>query len=38
MLQEALSDSRVVFVNGDRQTGKSTLAQALAGGPTPLDT
>lgn len=32
---EALSDSPVVFLNGARQTGKSTLAQKLALGPHP---
>ncbi|MFA5140397.1 MAG: ATP-binding protein [Elusimicrobiota bacterium] len=34
-LLEALSDSPVVFLNGARQTGKSTLAQQLAAGPHP---
>jgi len=29
-LQDALSDSPVVFLNGARQTGKSTLVQELA--------
>ncbi len=32
---EALSDSPVVFLNGARQTGKSTLTQGLAAGPHP---
>ena len=31
----ALARSPVVFLNGARQTGKSTLAKALAGGPHP---
>ncbi len=30
-LQEALADSRVVLVNGPRQTGKTTLVRSLAG-------
>lgn len=34
-LLEALSDSPVVFLNGARQTGKSTLTQTLAAGPHP---
>ncbi len=34
-LIEALSDSPVVFLNGARQTGKSTLAMGLASGPHP---
>lgn len=32
---DALSDSPVVFLNGARQTGKSTLVQQLAAGPHP---
>ena len=34
-LLEALSDSPVVFLNGARQTGKSTLAKHLAEGAHP---
>lgn len=34
-LLEALSDSPVVFLNGARQTGKSTLTQQLAAGAHP---
>ena len=34
-LLAALSDSPVVFLNGARQTGKSTLTQQLAAGPHP---
>lgn len=34
-LIEALSDTPVVFLNGARQTGKSTLVQQLAAGPHP---
>lgn len=30
MVREALTDTRVVMINGARQTGKSTLAQAIA--------
>jgi hypothetical protein len=32
---EALADTPVVFLRGARQTGKSTLVQAIAGGPHP---
>jgi hypothetical protein len=32
---DALSDSPVVFLNGTRQTGKSTLVQELAAGRHP---
>ncbi|MBA3058692.1 MAG: ATP-binding protein [Gammaproteobacteria bacterium] len=35
LLQEALSDTPVVVVNGARQTGKSTLVQSLAGATLP---
>ena len=34
-LVKALSDTPVVFLNGARQTGKSTLVQQLAAGPHP---
>jgi hypothetical protein len=34
-LLDALSDSPVVFLNGARQTGKSTLVQELAAGRHP---
>ena len=35
ILLAALRDTPVVFINGARQTGKSTLAQALVQGPHP---
>ncbi len=35
LVREALSDTRVVVVNGARQVGKSTLAQLVAGAAVP---
>ncbi len=35
LVLEALADTRVVFIGGARQTGKSTLAREIARGPHP---